>query len=60
MKKNEITVHRAKKIEELRKEVEQRKVQLNKKASRKLRKEIAQILTLIREKEILEKEAKTK
>lgn len=60
MKKNELTALRTKKKEELQKEIGQRRAQLNKKGSRKLRREIAQILTLIREKEIIESEVKVK
>ncbi|PIP57222.1 hypothetical protein COT08_00055 [Candidatus Woesebacteria bacterium CG07_land_8_20_14_0_80_44_9] len=60
MKRNELTALRTKKVEELQEEVGQKKAQLNKKGSRKLRREIAQILTLIREKEIIESEVKVK
>jgi len=60
MKKNEINSLRTKGIEQLQKEVSQRRVRLAKESDRRLKKEIAQILTLIKEKEIIEKEAKQK
>ena len=70
MKKNEIKILRTKKTEELLKEVSVKKAELTKftakmfaggeknlKKGRNLKKEIAQILTVVREKAIIEKEA---
>ena len=56
MKKKDLQDHRTKEIKDLRKLVVEKKLKL----SKKVRREIAQILTIIREKEIMEKEAKQK
>lgn len=58
MKKNDLLALRSKKPEELKKEISAKRIHLLKKNDKKIRREIAQILTVIKEKEILEKETK--
>ena len=71
MKKNELQKTRIKKTEELKKLLDKKKVELttvivetgagrekNPKKRKNLRRDIAQILTVLREKELLEKEQK--
>lgn len=68
MKKNELSQAKSETLQELRKKLKEKKQELakvrleistgkikNKRASKNLRKDIAQLLTLIREKEIREK-----
>lgn len=56
MKKNDLSALRSKGTEVLKKEVSEKKVKLLKNNDRKLRREVAQILTIISEKEIMEKD----